>query len=142
VWIELAGDVAIPGVYQVCQKVDFVQVITRSVGSKIATGALLHRVRWPIQNGWKWNLRQTRDGWRITGSEMSAFQKHALAIPLSLNRETREGLTVLPGIGAHLAEAIIREREKRGGFRSIDELRCVNGVGEKILSKIRSHLTL
>jgi competence protein ComEA len=59
-----------------------------------------------------------------------------------LNRESREGLTALPGIGDHLAEAIILERDKRGGFRSLDELRYVNGLGEKILRKIRPHLTL
>ena len=142
VWIELAGDIAIPGVYQVCRKAEFVQVITRSTGSKVASSALLRHVRWPLQNGWKWDLRRTRDGWHITGGDMSAFQKHTLGLPLSLNRETREGLTALPGIGDHLAEAIIRERDKRGGFRSLDELRYVNGLGEKILRKIRPHLTL
>jgi len=142
VWIELDGDIDNPGVYEVCHKADFVQVITRSTGSRTASSALLRHVNWPIQNGWKWDLLRTRDGWHITRGEMSAFQKHTLGLPLSLNRETREGLTALPGIGDHLAEAIVRERDRRGGFQSLDELRCVNGVGEKILRKIRPHLTL
>jgi competence protein ComEA len=50
---------------------------------------------------------------------------------LDLNTATSEQLEELPGIGPVLAEAILSERERRGGFRNVLELRDVRGIGEK-----------
>ncbi len=50
---------------------------------------------------------------------------------LDLNAATSEQLEELPGIGPALAEAILTERERRGGFRNVLELRDVRGIGEK-----------
>ena len=44
---------------------------------------------------------------------MSAFHKVTLGIPLSINRESVEGLTAIPGIGNSLALTIEKERIKR-----------------------------
>ncbi len=51
--------------------------------------------------------------------------------PLNLNTATSAELETLPGIGPSFAAAIIRERERRGGFTSVDQLRDVRGIGEK-----------
>lgn len=51
--------------------------------------------------------------------------------PLNLNTATSAELEMLPGIGPSFAAAIIRERERRGGFTSVDQLRDVRGIGEK-----------
>ena len=50
---------------------------------------------------------------------------------IDLNNATSAQLETLPGIGPSLAGAIIAERERRGGFRSVNELREVRGIGEK-----------
>lgn len=50
---------------------------------------------------------------------------------VNLNSATSIELEELPGIGPVLAEAIITERSRRGGFRSVNELRDVRGIGEK-----------
>jgi competence protein ComEA len=50
---------------------------------------------------------------------------------LDLNTATSDQLEELPGIGPALAEAILTERERRGGFRNVLELRDVRGIGEK-----------
>jgi competence protein ComEA len=51
--------------------------------------------------------------------------------PVDLNTATQAQLESLPGIGPSLATAIIRERERRGGFKRVDELRDVRGIGDK-----------
>jgi competence protein ComEA len=51
--------------------------------------------------------------------------------PVNLNTATEPQLDTLPGIGPTLAGAIIRERERRGGFTRVDQLRDVRGIGEK-----------
>lgn len=49
--------------------------------------------------------------------------------PVHLNSATAEELDALPGIGPSLAAAIIRAREEQGGFRSVQDLEQVRGIG-------------
>ncbi|MEV4948583.1 ComEA family DNA-binding protein [Streptomyces sp. NPDC053755] len=53
------------------------------------------------------------------------------AMPLSLNAATVEQLDTLPGVGPVLAQHIVDHRVEHGGFRSVAELREVNGIGER-----------
>ena len=57
--------------------------------------------------------------------------------PLDLNRATAEQLVGLPGIGEAKAAAILAIRAERGGFRSLDELENVRGIGPKLAAKLR-----
>ncbi|MBR7678881.1 ComEA family DNA-binding protein, partial [Streptomyces daliensis] len=50
---------------------------------------------------------------------------------VSLSTATVEQLDTLPGIGPVLAQHIIEYRDQHGGFTSIDQLRDVNGIGER-----------
>ncbi|MFE1379094.1 helix-hairpin-helix domain-containing protein [Streptomyces sp. NPDC058740] len=53
------------------------------------------------------------------------------AQPLSLNAATVEQLDSLPGVGPVLARHILEHRVEHGGFRSVDELREVDGIGDR-----------
>ncbi|MFI8289980.1 helix-hairpin-helix domain-containing protein [Streptomyces sp. NPDC085614] len=53
------------------------------------------------------------------------------AAPLSLNAATVEQLDALPGVGPVLARHILDHRTEHGGFRTVAELREVNGIGER-----------
>jgi competence protein ComEA len=55
---------------------------------------------------------------------------------LDLNTATQAQLEELPGIGPTYAQAIIAERDRRGGFTSVNELRSVRGIGDKRFSEI------
>jgi len=59
---------------------------------------------------------------------------------IDLNNATSAQLETLPGIGPTLAGAIIAERDRRGGFRSVNELREVRGIGEKRFADLRDHV--
>jgi competence protein ComEA len=56
---------------------------------------------------------------------------------VDLNRAGRAELLQLPGIGPTLAERIERYRLAHGGFRSIEELRRVSGIGPARLERLR-----
>lgn len=56
---------------------------------------------------------------------------------LDLNTASKEDLIALPGIGEVKAAEIIRYREEHGGFKNIDELMNVRGIGKATLEKIR-----
>jgi competence protein ComEA len=53
------------------------------------------------------------------------------AQPISLSTATVEQLDTLDGIGPTLAGRIVQYRDAHGGFRSVDELRQVDGIGDK-----------
>ena len=75
-------------------------------------------------------------------SEISAFHKVTLGIPVNINSESVEGLTAIPGIGNSLALTIEKERIKRKGFKDINELKTIHGIGEKLFLKIAPYVRL
>lgn len=62
----------------------------------------------------------------------------AAAAPVGLNTATLEQLDTLPGVGPVLAQHIIDYRTRHGGFRSVDELREVNGIGDRRFADLQN----
>ncbi|MGW0819981.1 helix-hairpin-helix domain-containing protein [Streptomyces sp. NPDC002845] len=62
----------------------------------------------------------------------------APATPISLNTATPDQLDTLPGVGPVLAQHIIDYRTQHGGFRSVDELREVNGIGDRRFADLQN----
>ncbi|MDH6215639.1 competence protein ComEA [Streptomyces pseudovenezuelae] len=60
------------------------------------------------------------------------------AAPVALNTATVDQLDTLPGVGPVLAQHIIDYRTQHGGFRSVDELREVNGIGDRRFADLRN----
>ncbi|WP_406267794.1 ComEA family DNA-binding protein [Streptomyces sp. NBC_00191] len=58
--------------------------------------------------------------------------------PVSLNSATVEQLDTLPGVGPVLAQHIVDYRTQHGGFRSVDELREVNGIGDRRFADLQT----
>jgi len=61
---------------------------------------------------------------------------------ISINTATLEQLMTLSGIGEAKASDIINYREANGGFKTIDELKNVTGIGESLFDKIKENITL
>ncbi len=57
--------------------------------------------------------------------------------PVSLNNASVDQLDALPGVGPVLAQRIVDYRTQHGGFRSVDELREVNGIGDRRFADLR-----
>jgi competence protein ComEA len=56
---------------------------------------------------------------------------------VDLNAATREQLEGLPGVGPVLAQHILDWREQHGGFRSVDELNDVPGIGDRTFASLK-----
>ena len=61
---------------------------------------------------------------------------------INLNRATVAELEELPGIGPVLAERITAFREANGGFRSVEDLQQVSGIGEKTFAALEDLVTV
>jgi competence protein ComEA len=61
---------------------------------------------------------------------------------VNLNTATASQIATLPGIGEKAAQRIIEYREKNGGFKKIEELMNVKGIGEKSFLKLKPLITV
>lgn len=61
---------------------------------------------------------------------------------LDINSAQASELLLLPGVGPKLAERIVAERQRRDGFRNIDELREVRGIGPSVFARIARFVSL
>ena len=61
---------------------------------------------------------------------------------VNINTATAEQLQSLPRIGPAMAQRIITWREAHGGFRSVDELDAVPGIGPTLLETLRPLVTV
>ena len=59
-----------------------------------------------------------------------------------LNRADRDELVSVPGIGPAAAESILKQRGDRGGFKSLDELSDVTGIGAQTVQNLRERFTI
>jgi competence protein ComEA len=148
--VEVLGEVRQPGIYLYQDPPNLRQAIARAGGLKEAaqfdetlsstileTGTLLTVTREPSQvplplassSGERSGMRQ--DEIKIRIGRMAANKLLVFSIPLDLNHVSVEGLCLIPGIGESLAQEIIAYRKRQNGFRSVEELKNVRGIGEK-----------
>jgi competence protein ComEA len=66
----------------------------------------------------------------------------ATSAPINLNTATVAQLETLPGIGKATAERILEYRQKNGGFKKVEDLMNVRGIGEKSFLKMKPLITV
>lgn len=78
---------------------------------------------------------------KIAGVSITSSSKSVTGM-ININTATAEQLDTLPGIGTTYAQRIIEYRQTNGGFKSIDEIKNVKGIGEKTFEKFRDKITV
>jgi competence protein ComEA len=66
----------------------------------------------------------------------------AVTTPVNINTATAAQLEVLPGLGPKTAQLIVEHRQKSGGFKKIEELMNIKGIGEKSFLKLKPMITV
>jgi competence protein ComEA len=159
--VEVSGEIRQPGVYLFQNPPHLSETIERAGGLKEAaqvdstfsstileTGTLLTVTRespslsssLPLSTGGPKEGRQ--DTIKIRIGRMAAQRLLVFSIPLDLNHVSVVDLCLVPGIGESLAQEIVVYRERRRGFRSVEELRNVRGIGEKKYQNVKVFFTV
>jgi competence protein ComEA len=61
---------------------------------------------------------------------------------VNINTASVEELQLLPGIGESRAQAVVAERKRRGGFKRVDDLLDVKGIGASSLERMKPHVSV
>lgn len=142
IFVEISGDVNEAGVYIFESFSSLGKLLNISSLSPFKCETRLSSSVSRIKSGDKIIVSEKDRCCSISRSGMSAFYKTTLGIPLSLNEETEEGLTAIPGIGPKTAFLIVQERAARGGFSDTREIMSVPGIGINLYQKILPLLKL
>ncbi|WP_194745840.1 helix-hairpin-helix domain-containing protein [Staphylococcus chromogenes] len=62
--------------------------------------------------------------------------------PINLNLAQESDLIEVPGIGPSKAQSIIAYRDEKGGFKSVEDLKEIKGIGEKTFEKLKDYFTV
>jgi competence protein ComEA len=134
IYVHVAGAVHRPGLIRL-QQGSRVATALKSAGGPTAKADLT------VVN----LAAEVQDGQQILVPARGAVAAHGAAAPgapagIHLSTATAEQLDEVDGIGPTLAERIVEYRDEHGGFRSLDELSQVDGIGEKRLASLREQL--
>ena len=61
---------------------------------------------------------------------------------ININTANKDTLKTIPGIGDTKANNIIAYRKKNGFFKSIDDIKNVDGIGDAIFESIKEYITV
>jgi competence protein ComEA len=142
IYVGIDGAVRYPGVYPLCGD-DTMELLIKRAGGIDGLDNLpagLNDIS--FEAGVRLTFKDDDGRLEVCPDDISAFYKFTLGIPISLNRESEEGLTAIPGIGPKLAGAIVTYRDTRGGYKALSEIKDVPGIGDKTYKKILPYVKL
>ncbi len=142
IYVHVAGAVRRPGLLRVPEGARVAGAVYRAGGATRSADLTAVNLAQPLEDGQQ--VIVPRRGAAPAGGAQPAGRSGSApgpgaagsAMP-SLSSATVEQLEELDGIGPALAQRIVEYRESHGGFRSIDELGEVDGIGEKRLAALR-----
>jgi competence protein ComEA len=146
IYIQVAGAVRRPGVYQVPADSRVFQAVLQAGGFTEDADQEAVPLASRLSDGCR--LYVPRQGETVSGSVLSGAPASGgggttvTSGPVSINAANAEELDSLPGIGPALAQRIISYRETQGPFTSIDQLGDVPGIGPSKLEQLRPLVTL
>ncbi len=130
--VEILGEVQKPGIYIFKTPPILIEAVEKAGGLKEPARFEGTQSSEVLKTGTLLNVSKTSpEEVKIALGRMEAPKLLAFSIPLDLNRVSMEDLCLIPGIGESLAKEIVSYRERRKGFRSVEELKNVKGIDEK-----------
>ncbi len=141
-FVEISGDVVSPGVYSFKDPPTIGAVLTRGGADCPVESRVLPVDEVVRKSGKRLVYERSGETEKISETQMSAFFRVTLGIPLCINREGLSGLTAIPGIGVKTAGRIIENRDQRGGFSDLVELLDIKGIGPSLYERLCAYSVL
>ena len=141
--VHVAGAVRSPGVYRLRDGERIQDAVRRAGGARAGADLNAINLAAKVADGQQVVVPRrgaaARRGRRGAGAGAAGGPPQA---PVSLNTATAEQLDTLDGVGPATASKILEYRRQHGGFRSIDDLGEIPGIGPKRLAALRGKVQL
>lgn len=135
IYVHVCGEVYTPGVYELAAGSRVFEAVEAAGGMKdTASPSSLNQAE-VLKDGQQIYVPSCEEA----GSMQNEMQE-ADDGKVNLNTAAKDELMTLAGIGEVKAEAIIRYREEKGGFTSIEELKEIEGIKEGVFAKIKDQI--
>ncbi|HFI4798196.1 TPA: helix-hairpin-helix domain-containing protein [Streptococcus agalactiae] len=144
VTVDVKGAVNHPGVYSLPSQSRVTDAIKRAGGlSKLADSKSVNLAQ-KLQDETVIYVAQKGEKITVVEEEKAnniATQGNSKG-KINLNKADLSSLQTISGVGAKRAQDILDYRDSQGGFKTIDDLKNVSGIGEKTLEKLRQDVTI
>ncbi|NDB07297.1 MAG: ComEA family DNA-binding protein [Actinobacteria bacterium] len=138
IYIDVAGKVKTPGVYQLPEGSRVIDAITIAGGVKLGVSTSHINLARKLVDGEQVLIMKEK----FISATRPSGRKSIFAGKVSLNSASKAQFDLLPGIGPVIAQRIIDYRNKNGPFQTLESIQSVSGIGESIFRQISSRLTL
>lgn len=138
--VHVTGAVNAPGVFTLPADAR-VDDAVRAAGATADADLSQLNLAQKLNDGQKIVVPKTGETAAASNSGESTGEPESGAL-INLNTASQAELETLPSIGEVRAQAIIDYRETNGGFESVEELKEVSGIGEKIYADVAPHITV
>lgn len=142
IFVHVTGAVTTPGVYAADVGSRVFDIVAMAGGfTKKADQASVNLARL-VSDGEQLMVFERMDGSNPINSASKSSAGSMASTLVSLNRATLGELEELPGVGPTLAQRIIDWRTANGGFKSLEDLLEVGGIGDKLFAGIQGKVAL
>lgn len=149
IYVDIGGEVNVPGVYEVSEGTRLFQVIEKAGGlTEDADIDVINRAE-TVYDGQKILIASYEESEKRSKSqilavpaEQSGVSSAADEVRVNINTADSVTLQTIPGIGPSKAERIIEYRNTQGRFQSIDDIKNISGIGDKTFESIKKYITV
>ncbi len=153
IFVQVAGAVKNPGVYELCTGDRVFKAIEEAGGLKKNADDAALNLAAPLSDGEKVYVFRKGEAEKIAEASVGADSlleaagivgqaSGADSSLVNLNTADLSALKTLSGIGDVKAQAIISYRETNGPFTSVEDLKKVSGIGETTFQSIKDSITI
>jgi competence protein ComEA len=133
--VHVAGAVRRPGVYELGPGARVQDAVRRAGGARHGADVDAVNLAARVVDG-----QQIVVPSAVAAPAAGSVPAEAPTAPVSLGSATLEQLETLDGVGPATAQKILAYRTEHGGFRSVDDLASVPGIGPKKLAAMKPHV--
>lgn len=153
-FVDVKGHVKQPGLYQLDTGMRVADAIAKAGGAKPDADLEQINLAAPLTDGTAIIIPAKGDSQAAqttppTGFSRTAYKPGSVSLSapatddfININTATTEQFMSLPGIGEARAKAILHYREEKGPFRSPDELKEIEGIGDKMYDRIKDRIRI